>query len=330
VAAILKSGHIPAGMELFTAGDKSQKKTIERWIDESDVFMLILGGRYGSIEPTTGLSYTELEYDYAASHGKPTFAVVITDTAVEAKAKIGNVETVNQKKLIQFREKVLRNISSFFSDPKDIKLCVHESLSDYSTNPDLKGWLAAEEVPDTKSLQDEIKQLRDENAALTAKIKKIESTSALQAKQDSNADADLLEVLRAIEIKIPANISGDGRETTIDLFSLVYGNRDTLISGVTNAMNASEAESFFFYSIIPKLQAYGLADNQKEPGYKFRRAFLNKRGQALFAGIEKKILLAKANVAKATSESNRDRTRSAGKATTPLPTKKKPKPEEPL
>jgi hypothetical protein len=30
VAAILKAGHIPAGMELFTAGDKSQMKTIER------------------------------------------------------------------------------------------------------------------------------------------------------------------------------------------------------------------------------------------------------------------------------------------------------------
>ena len=63
VAAILKAGHIPAGMELFTAGDKSQMDTIKRWIDESDVYMLILGGRYGSIEPSTGLSYTELEYD---------------------------------------------------------------------------------------------------------------------------------------------------------------------------------------------------------------------------------------------------------------------------
>jgi hypothetical protein len=69
VEAILKAGHIPAGMELFTAGDKSQMATIERWIDESDVFMLILAGRYGSIEPTTGLSYVELEYDYAVAHG---------------------------------------------------------------------------------------------------------------------------------------------------------------------------------------------------------------------------------------------------------------------
>ncbi len=67
VEAILKAGHIPAGMELFTAGSDSQLDTIQRWIDESDVYMLILGGRYGSLDPKTALSYTELEYDYAVN-----------------------------------------------------------------------------------------------------------------------------------------------------------------------------------------------------------------------------------------------------------------------
>ncbi|MDR6662541.1 hypothetical protein J2W51_005131 [Tardiphaga robiniae] len=110
VTAILKAGHIPAGMELFTAGDKSQMKTIERWIDESDVYMLILGGRYGSIEPTTGLSYTELEYDYARANSKPSFAVVIKDQALDLKVKeFGRdiIETQNPKELKQFRDKVL-------------------------------------------------------------------------------------------------------------------------------------------------------------------------------------------------------------------------------
>jgi hypothetical protein len=88
VSAILKAGHIPAGMELFTAGDKSQMRTIEKWIEESDVYMLILGGRCGSIEPTTGLSYTELEYDYAVSLSKPTFSVVIEPIALDEKVKI--------------------------------------------------------------------------------------------------------------------------------------------------------------------------------------------------------------------------------------------------
>lgn len=62
VEGILSAGHIPAGMELFSAGDETQLETIRRWISESDIYMLILGGRYGSIEPKTKKSYTQLEY----------------------------------------------------------------------------------------------------------------------------------------------------------------------------------------------------------------------------------------------------------------------------
>jgi CRP-like cAMP-binding protein len=56
VEAILKAGHIPAGMELFTAGDRSQWDVIQNWIKDADIYMIILGGRYGSIEPDTCLS----------------------------------------------------------------------------------------------------------------------------------------------------------------------------------------------------------------------------------------------------------------------------------
>src|SRR5882672_8267738 len=79
VEAILKAGHLPAGMELFTAGDQSQFEVIKQWIDDSDVFMLILGARYGSIEPSSHLSYVELEFEFARKIGKPFFAVVLTD-----------------------------------------------------------------------------------------------------------------------------------------------------------------------------------------------------------------------------------------------------------
>ena len=67
VEAILQAGHIPAGMELFTSSNQSQWDIIKRWIDESDIYMLILGGRYGSIETKSGKSYTHLEYEYALS-----------------------------------------------------------------------------------------------------------------------------------------------------------------------------------------------------------------------------------------------------------------------
>src|SRR5215467_8918267 len=87
VEAILTAGHIPAGMELFAAGDESQMQVIRRWIDESDVYLLILGGRYGSIEPTSQKSYIHLEYEYALEKDKPLFAVVIDEQYLQEKAK---------------------------------------------------------------------------------------------------------------------------------------------------------------------------------------------------------------------------------------------------
>jgi hypothetical protein len=77
VDAILRAGHIPAGMELFAAGDTSQLETIFRWIDESDIYMLILGSRYGSVDEASGKSYTQIEYEYAITAGKRFFAVVL-------------------------------------------------------------------------------------------------------------------------------------------------------------------------------------------------------------------------------------------------------------
>ncbi len=77
VEGILKAKHIPAGMELFKAGNESQLETVKRWINESDVYLLILGGRYGTLEPSTGKSYTQIEYEYALDKGIPMFAFVI-------------------------------------------------------------------------------------------------------------------------------------------------------------------------------------------------------------------------------------------------------------
>lgn len=298
VSATLKAGHIPAGMELFTAGDKSQMATIKQWIDDSDVYMLILGGRYGSIELSSGLSYTELEYDYAVEQGKPIFAVVINESALESKIRAGGtayIEKENPKELAAFRKKVLSNISSFFDDSKDIKLCVHESLADFAANRNLRGWVSAEEVQDTKPLFDEIKKLSDENRELKQTIATLEKKAvSRQAAADNPTGTfdQLKEILLAIEVKIPANLA-DGKETKTDLLTLFYNNKDTLINGVTNAANASEAENFFFFQVCPKLQVHGLSLNEKVPGARYRRCAVSPQGQSFLAEMERRILASK-------------------------------------
>ena len=68
---------MPAGMELFPAANEEQWKWIQRVIEESDYYIVIVAGKYGSIHPETGISYTEMEYDYAVSIGKPTIGFVL-------------------------------------------------------------------------------------------------------------------------------------------------------------------------------------------------------------------------------------------------------------
>lgn len=298
VSAVLKAGHIPAGMELFTAGDKSQMATIKQWIDDSDVYMLILGGRYGSIEPTSGLSYTELEYDYATEQRKPVFAVVITEQSLEEKVRscgTANLEKENPKELALFRKKVLSNISSFFDDPKDIKLCVHESLADFAANRELRGWISADEVQDTKPLFEEIRKLSDENKELRETISALEQKATAQQNsgtKSSGAFDELREVLLAIEVKIPANLA-NGKDTTADLLTIFYGNKETLVNGVTNAAGTSEAETFFFYNVCPKLLVHGLVENEKVPGARYRRCAVSQQGRAFLAEMERRLLAKK-------------------------------------
>jgi len=169
VEAILTAGHIPAGMELFSAGDQTQMNVIKRWIDESDVFLLILGGRYGSLEPTSGKSYIQLEYEYAIEREKPLFAVVIDEDHRKDRIKsLGElaVETENAPKLTMFRELVLSKLVRFWSDPKDIKLAIHETMAEFARRDELKGWLPGTEIIDTGSLAEELARLAKENSRL--------------------------------------------------------------------------------------------------------------------------------------------------------------------
>ena len=46
--AILEADCIPAGMELFPASNKPQWEFIKSVIDESDFYLVIVAGRYGS------------------------------------------------------------------------------------------------------------------------------------------------------------------------------------------------------------------------------------------------------------------------------------------
>jgi hypothetical protein len=85
--ALLELDCIPAGMELFPAASDDQWTLIKRVIDDSDYYVLVVAGRYGSVAPD-GMSYTEKEYRYALEKNKPTIAFVHKDIGCLPSAKV--------------------------------------------------------------------------------------------------------------------------------------------------------------------------------------------------------------------------------------------------
>jgi hypothetical protein len=76
--ALLELDCIPSGMELFPASHEEKWPLISRVIDDCDYYILILGGRYGSVD-TAGTSYTEREYEQAAKYKKCILAFLHAD-----------------------------------------------------------------------------------------------------------------------------------------------------------------------------------------------------------------------------------------------------------
>src|ERR1041384_3732281 len=69
IKACLEMGHIPVGMEMFSAADEEQWQIIKRQIDESDYYVVLIAHRYGS--RVGGRGYTEKGYEYAVQQGGP-------------------------------------------------------------------------------------------------------------------------------------------------------------------------------------------------------------------------------------------------------------------
>lgn len=92
-------------------------------IDECDFYLLVIGGRYGSVDKETGISYTEKEYNYANSKKLPVLVLIKEPlTIIEAKKDTGFDKYEKMEKLDKFREKVKNdgNTVDFFTDQHDL------------------------------------------------------------------------------------------------------------------------------------------------------------------------------------------------------------------
>jgi hypothetical protein len=173
IQSLLNSKYIPAGMEMFSASNDEQFKYIKKIIDNCDYYILIVGGRYGSINETTGLSFTEQEYDYAISNKIPVLSFLHSDLSSLPPEKCDSDMTL----INSFRQKVSKNkMCKQWDVQSDLVVSVINSLAEETEeNPQL-GWTRggtfdnAELLEQINSLRIEKEKLEKENTSLNAQI----------------------------------------------------------------------------------------------------------------------------------------------------------------
>lgn len=171
IKAVLEMGHIPVGMEMFSAADEDQWKLIARQIEASDYYVVIVAHRYGS-ETSEGISFTEKEYDFANEIGVPTLGFVIDEDADWPSSKVDKTQK-KLKKLKSFKSKVQSKLVQFWSNKDELHGKASISLiKAMSINPQT-GWIRADDAlnPDVTN---ELTRLSTENSSLRQQIEKLE------------------------------------------------------------------------------------------------------------------------------------------------------------
>jgi len=291
VEAILSSGHIPAGMELFSAGNESQLEVIKRWIDESDIYLLILGGRYGTIEPTSGLSYIQIEYDYAAFKKKiPFFSVVINELALEEKTKKYGIQVIehdNPEKYKNFRDIVTGKMCKFFDDVKDIKIAIHQTLSEYQLKYNLPGWVCGKDIQNAEEFIKQNSKLLTENSKLRKQIELINSKLSSETRLINGYTIEQIKnTLESFEVTIDKEIVEKSKDIKTNVLEVFVLSKDKFAVGVENSQRSGSYEIFLFYKIAPKLMMFGLLETVKVPGVQWQRIQTSKNGHVFLGQIE--------------------------------------------
>lgn len=200
-------------MELFPASTETQWNVIKKVIDDCDYYIVIIGGRYGSVGDK-GLSYTEMEYRYAEKKGIPIIAFPHYDVGKLPKERTESDPEMT-KKLEDFIDHVSDRLYKPWESPTDLGGKVSRALVQLIKTYPRVGWVRANNIPD--------KDVLTENINLRKRIEDLESK------------------LSSIDDAIPSGTEDYAQgEDMVDLSYLFYEHANNISTTLTITMSWNE------------------------------------------------------------------------------------------
>ncbi len=152
IKALLELDCIPCGMEYFPAASEESWQYIASLIDQCDYYVVIVGGRYGSVT-SDGVSFTEKEFRYAQSKGIP--CIAFTHACPEdLPAKKTEQTSEGRDRLKEFVSLLKRNLCKEWTTPHELGAVVSRSLTQLMKRHPRTGWIPANQAADPKATEE--------------------------------------------------------------------------------------------------------------------------------------------------------------------------------
>lgn len=145
MTTIVNCGHLPIGMEQFPAAPIEAWEYIKLLIDNADYYLLLLAGKYGTIHPGTGKSYTQMEYEYAKAKGVPVIFLTYNDINKLPFEKCESDPEIRQK-LEEFRNHASSNLRQTWTSIDELAYRVKDSIDKTIELFPRVGWVRADSV----------------------------------------------------------------------------------------------------------------------------------------------------------------------------------------
>ena len=126
---IVRMNQTIKGMEFFGSSPVNPLDKCMQTIRESRVYIGIIGMRYGSVDESTGKSFTELEYEEAVKNNLPVLIYIFDENHPIAPVFVDTGE--DAEKLKEFKSRLKKaHVVSTFTTPADLGKKVTQDLMD--------------------------------------------------------------------------------------------------------------------------------------------------------------------------------------------------------
>ncbi len=257
IHALLEMDCIPAGMELFPAADEDQWSLIKSVIDNCDYYLVIVGGRYGSVDEK-GMGYTEKEYRYAIDKEKRVIGFLHKDPG---KLTVEKTDPENRKKLEEFRKLVQQKMCKHWTSSADLGGGVSRSLAKLIKTHPAIGWVRGDQLAD-KDAMSEVMRLRKKVDELEGELKKVRISPPFGAEK-------LAQGVEELELKYEFEVGYELNFNSKEYHSLFKTSWNKIFATISPIMIDEASESDLTMHISRHIETSTIQDiKEKFPGMK--------------------------------------------------------------